>query len=513
MQSLDATELLAPKGICASDNGRYLFVCDTGHHKIKFAALPANSALFSSAAERLAGVELFPFAGTGKKAWRDGPVHDCSFNSPAGICQCADGTLTVADTGNHCIRQIVRTSAGALLVRTIAGGYISVRDSSSSSEYVEQLERASHTELPRLRTRIAGYRDGRRALFRSPSAVIEGLHSTLLVADTMNNCIRALRPSRDRRSPWDVTTVCGAVSGGYVDGSCEGAMFRQPVGLSLGPHGSFFVSDRGNCCIRQVGGCVAQLSGRARDSTAYTWVRTIEIGVVPRSVLSGSSTALAECMVERLGEPLGVLFTGTDGTNAALLVCDGGNNVIECLAFDDAINGVVARQSPRRRVTDAAGCSSSVNMNVRRRHSNVSMASSLLGALALDESARSESTCSAASDSTSSSPESRQCMSSHTRKLSHTAPARVHDKESCHRDSIAPTRSPAVRSSVDLWASIPDADTQDPMSKQESETQRIVRCTCGSASALAEARHSDSILVLLCVLSLSDARAHADHCV
>lgn len=353
VQTLANTELLTPKGICASEDGRYLFVCDTGHHKIKFASLPASSAL-ASAEEILAGVEMFPFAGNGKKSWRDGPVLECSFNSPTDVCQRADGTIVVADTGNHCIRQILRTAKGSLVTRTIAGGYASyqVPGQERIAVNLKHLD-----DFTRFSKRNAGYRDGHRALFRSPSGIVEGPHGELLVADTMNNCIRGLLPSSDGKLPWETKTVCGVVGGGYTDGSCEIAAFSQPMSLCLGPHGTFFVSDRGNRCIRQVGGCHAQLSGSKIDCLSYSWVRTIEIGVIPQSIFEASVVNMGECAVDRLGYPLGVLFldgvkTGNTRSSrfcsegATLVVCDGGNNVIEFLSFDANVNEVIRANQP-----------------------------------------------------------------------------------------------------------------------------------------------------------------------
>ncbi|KAG6609683.1 NHL repeat-containing protein [Phytophthora cinnamomi] len=107
VKTVENSGLLAPKGITASADERHLFVCDTGHHKIKFAALPSRSVL-AGVDEVTDGVEIFAFAGSGKKGWRDGPALEASFNSPSGVCEHADGTIIVADTGNHCIRQIRR---------------------------------------------------------------------------------------------------------------------------------------------------------------------------------------------------------------------------------------------------------------------------------------------------------------------------------------------------------------------------------------------------------------------
>uniref|UniRef100_K3W6N1 SMP-30/Gluconolactonase/LRE-like region domain-containing protein n=1 Tax=Globisporangium ultimum (strain ATCC 200006 / CBS 805.95 / DAOM BR144) TaxID=431595 RepID=K3W6N1_GLOUD len=169
--------------MCSSDDGRYLFLCDTGHHKIKFAALPGSSGLIS-AAEIVAGVEIFTFAGDGKKAWRDGPVLDCSFNSPTAVWQCADGTIVVADTGNHCIRQIVRTGKGNLVVRTIAGGYASYQIPGQE----RMPENMDVNEFQHLNKRNAGFRDG-RLMGNYPGTLKRFV--ALSKADTLTGAVKA----------------------------------------------------------------------------------------------------------------------------------------------------------------------------------------------------------------------------------------------------------------------------------------------------------------------------------
>ncbi|KAF1794781.1 NHL repeat, subgroup [Phytophthora cactorum] len=125
VKTVESSGLLTPKGIAASSDERHFFVCDTGHHKIKLAALPSRSAL-ADIGSIIDEVEMFAFAGNGKKGWRDGPALEASFNSPAGVCECPDGTIIVADTGNHCIRQIRRAVNGKLVVKTIAGAHASL---------------------------------------------------------------------------------------------------------------------------------------------------------------------------------------------------------------------------------------------------------------------------------------------------------------------------------------------------------------------------------------------------
>jgi hypothetical protein len=321
VKTMESSGLLTPKGIAASTDERHLFVCDTGHHKIRLAALPSRSAL-ADVRRITEGVEMFALAGNGRKGWRDGAALEASFNAPAGICEHADGTILVADTGNHCIRQIQRAADGKLVVKTIAGGYAG-------------LPLAGGSDSKAASTRHFGYRDGERSLFRSPSAVIAGPHGELLVADTMNNCIRGLVRPASTGSPWKVSTICGRVTPGYADGNCAVALFDQPVGLCWAARGNsstFFVTDRGNACIRQVGRSFDGLG----DCLSFSWVRTIEVGAVPRAL----GSARNQDLVPR-SHPLGIVCVLEQSTERQevpvpkLVVCDGGDNLIKLLPVED----------------------------------------------------------------------------------------------------------------------------------------------------------------------------------
>ncbi|DBA02488.1 TPA: hypothetical protein N0F65_010960 [Lagenidium giganteum] len=325
--TIENTGLLMPKGICASEDARYLFVTDTGHHKIKFAALPVQSALrrVDEASER---IETYTFAGSGKKGWKDGPVLDSAFNSPSAVCVCSNGTIAVADTGNHCIRLIQPVSAtndggvrGKLVVRTIAGGMQSFQQGSQGKP-----EGMDTKQFERMQRRNSGWRDGLRALFRSPSAIIEGAYGELLVADTMNNCIRGLQMHDNEEGRWFVETVAGQRTAGHRDGDdCVTAQFAQPTGLCVGANGSLFVSDRGNDCIREIGGCHALYSNDRRDCLRYSWVRTIVIGDGPSDEFSRLVGPQGLCYV-----PNGTV-AGVGMQQDALVVCDSGNNIIRLL--------------------------------------------------------------------------------------------------------------------------------------------------------------------------------------
>ena len=104
---------LSPRGLALLRDGGVL-VCDSGHHKLR----RIDPADWSVA----------PWAGNGKRGHRDGAAAGAQFDCPSGLCVCPDGTVLVADAGNHCIRCVVEQPAAAgggatrWLVRTVAGG-------------------------------------------------------------------------------------------------------------------------------------------------------------------------------------------------------------------------------------------------------------------------------------------------------------------------------------------------------------------------------------------------------
>ena len=101
---------LSPSGLALLADGSGVLVSDSGHHKLRRIEL-ATWAVTS-------------WAGAGKKGHRDGVAlgnDGAQFDSPGGLCVCPDGTVLVADTGNHCLRAISTSAHGGRSVRTVAG--------------------------------------------------------------------------------------------------------------------------------------------------------------------------------------------------------------------------------------------------------------------------------------------------------------------------------------------------------------------------------------------------------
>lgn len=164
-------------------------------------------------------------AGDGVARMRDGGVTRARFSDPYGIAAAADGTIYVADAGEA---QRIRRIAADGSVATIAGG-----------------ER--------------GFVDGPagEARFDTPSGIAIDSGNVLYVADTANNAIRRVTPDGT------VTTIAGAAHSGFLDGLSSEARFNGPVGIAVGPGGQVIVADSYNDRIRALrpDGLVTTIAG------------------------------------------------------------------------------------------------------------------------------------------------------------------------------------------------------------------------------------------------------------
>ena len=153
------------------------------------------------------------FAGSEASGSTDGALNTARFDRPMGLAIDASGALYVADSGNNCIK-VIRNGQ----VSTLAG----------------------------LAT-VPGYRDGKgsAAMFDDPMGIAVTSFGEVFVADTGNQCLRAI----DRLG--NVTTIAGSVTGDS-DGVGSAALFDSPQGLALDPSGDLFVGDTLNHCIRKV---------------------------------------------------------------------------------------------------------------------------------------------------------------------------------------------------------------------------------------------------------------------
>jgi DNA-binding beta-propeller fold protein YncE len=208
-----ATGLDRPSGIAVLPGGS-LVVAETGAH-------------------RLAGISrtgtVSVLAGGDGPGHADGPGVAASFSGPTGLAVGPDGTLYVADTGNHCLRRVAFEHART--VATLAG-----------------------------RCGDRGRADGPAgvARFLSPQGIAYDPASGLLwVADTGNDRIATVDPATG-------AVVTLAAGRGAQDGPLATATFRDPTGLAALGDGRMVVVDSGNARLRLVAGRqVTTLAGGA----------------------------------------------------------------------------------------------------------------------------------------------------------------------------------------------------------------------------------------------------------
>ena len=187
-----------PFGIVAAPNGT-TFVADAGHaHRIR--RISADGGVSTVAG--------------GTNGFTDGDGAGAAFSTPSGLALGADGTLYLADTGNHAIRRI--TPSGQ--VSTLAGDG------------------------------IPGYADGpaHQARFNGPIGIAVAPDGRIVIADTYNDRIRVIDAAGT------VATLAGSGHPGADDGVADSASFDTPTGIAIDARGMIYVADTGNGVVRTV---------------------------------------------------------------------------------------------------------------------------------------------------------------------------------------------------------------------------------------------------------------------
>jgi sugar lactone lactonase YvrE len=212
--------------------------------------------------------EVVTIAGSGLAGMADGNGVEATFNRPEGIAIAQNGTLYVADTGNHAIR------------RVSTGGYVSTLVGNGSSGDLEGSGDAARLNSPRgiavygsivyvsdtgnnkIRkitgeTSMATFSGSGTAdwadsiiststMFNQPSGITVDKYGNIYLADEMNNRIRRLSLTGEAH------TLAGNTSSGAVDGIGSAASFNMPKGITLDESGNIYVADSANHQIRKV---------------------------------------------------------------------------------------------------------------------------------------------------------------------------------------------------------------------------------------------------------------------
>jgi sugar lactone lactonase YvrE len=169
----------------------------------------------------------------GVPGFTNGTGSAATFLFPSGLAyDSADGNLYVTDQANCAIRRV--TTAGA--VTTIAGA------GQNACAFADGT--------------------GSAATFNYPTGIAyDAANGKLYVADTSNCAIRQVTTAGV------VTTIAGSAGNcGATDGTGTAATFYSPIFIAYDSHnGDLYVTDAGNCTIRQVttSGVVTTIAGNA----------------------------------------------------------------------------------------------------------------------------------------------------------------------------------------------------------------------------------------------------------
>jgi DNA-binding beta-propeller fold protein YncE len=251
---------------------------------------------------------LSTFAGGAYEGLRDARGTEAAFHSPSGLAIAPDGTLYVADTGNHAIRRVSPTGT----VTTFAGAA------------------------------GRGFLDGPAdmARFDGPIGLAFTRAGDLVVADTYNDAIRVIAPDGE------VRTLAGGGESTHVDGPRQDARFDTPSGVAVASDNAIWIADTGNHALRRIhpDGDVATVGpvGMSRplavtagaDGSVYVSDQRGRLWQVSAegeaSLLAGSAPGFADGQgaVARFGLPSGLAVNEA----GAVIVADASNRVIRHVA-------------------------------------------------------------------------------------------------------------------------------------------------------------------------------------
>ncbi len=195
----------------ALDSSGNLYIADTLNHVIR--KVNAGTAGVGGTITTIAGNNQNGYAGDG------GPATQAELYNPEGVAVDTAGNIYIADTRNHCVREVT-----AAVISTIAG-------------------------ICAPASGIGGYGgDGgpaTKALLNNPEAVAVDSSGNVYIADTFNNRIRIV-------SKGIINTIAGNGSAFYGGdgGPASSAQLYFPSDLALDGQGNIYVADTGNNVIR-----------------------------------------------------------------------------------------------------------------------------------------------------------------------------------------------------------------------------------------------------------------------
>jgi len=249
-----------PQGV-AVDSAGTVYVADTSNSTIR-------KVTSAGAVTTLAGT-------AGQTGSADGTGSAARFRGPSGVAVDAAGTVYVADRGNYTIRKITPTGEVTTLAGLAGQGGISdgtgsearfglasgiaadtagtVYVADTTSHTIRQITPAGVVTTLAGLAEHPGFADGTggAARFFDPGGVAVDSAGTVYVADSLdklfgNHTIRRITPAGV------VTTLAGAPGlSGSADGAGSAARFKYARGVAVNSAGTVYVADTGNNTIRR----------------------------------------------------------------------------------------------------------------------------------------------------------------------------------------------------------------------------------------------------------------------
>lgn len=219
---------------------------------------------------------VYTLNGGAEEGYAEGVTGQARFSCPSGLALGADGSIYVADTGNHCIRVLNGKGTSALVAGVPGqGGYAdgaageamfleptAIAVAEDGSIYVadtgnQRIRRIYDGQVTTVaggddgyyldtEYRAPGLRDGQgtEARFRFPGGICMA-GPVVIVADTGNHVIRAVSPSGE------VRVIAGCQDAGYEDGASMEAQLNSPGDVEW-VDGTLYILDSGNSALRSM---------------------------------------------------------------------------------------------------------------------------------------------------------------------------------------------------------------------------------------------------------------------
>ncbi len=243
---------------------------------VYFSAPGLNLVLCVDASTR----QLSVVAGTGTPGFSgdNGPAASAQLNQPNGLAFDSSGSLYIADTGNHTVREVSKGIISTVMV-TITGSsaptpvsvyYLSsvAVDPAGTLDVLDSYAGVVSKIANGAMSVVVGVGGGgpvlgdngpaAKARLNSPSGIAFDAAGNLYIADTGDCRIREV-------SGGVITTVAGTTCGFSGDnGPATSAQLKAPSNIALDAAGNLYIADAGNCRVRKVSsGVIATLAGTA----------------------------------------------------------------------------------------------------------------------------------------------------------------------------------------------------------------------------------------------------------